>query len=964
MALDKQIQILSVDTGNFYTCIERQLHWRNHKHRGNYSWLKTRANYLKSVLLDLGYSESELQHYLDDWKYIPNSDNNNTTIYSYATIMDRHSRDVLLSIADIFKEYKKCENLKVYKRQLAVKSKNKLLYILQKKFDDKYGKYYHDEKADSKAPKRILREDTITEKNIISIFDSSNTRTFGNEINQFSDDMIVMQIYYFSVFKDTMFFNFLYKNEEYSYYTSSAGQIRTKKAVFIKKSTWDTYIKTMMCGLTLDKINHTCVGTTIDENENEINLYGNNANKHLAYTALSNSATEEWKEFDIDKCIVIDDFESDVFGEFDYIDDSTYEIKRVQDYAHISHTDGSGMVDPSILDKNAMVRLPWIKGLLGSFAWRDLVLEKGWSTKIVDIYGKEYDVFDDDIYIIFTKSQFKLWKYYNSWDEYKQCFKQYNCQAGLCNIEEERIKNATINYQMLQTLTDFTDDELKDIAQKSIDKLNNLCSSEETLKSFFGVTPYNSNPTSLQQAIKLYPSLINDNYMKEVIRGMKNSLVKQYKAGRLEVNGKYTFVLPDFYAACEHWFGGIENPDGLLKDQEVYCKLYRHVDELDCLRSPHLFKEHAVRINMAYRHYATAEMNKWFNTNAIYTSCHDLISRILQFDVDGDKLLVVSDKTLILVAKRNMNGIVPLYYIMKKAEPVRINSENLYNGLMAAFKYGNIGIYSNDISKIWNSEIFVTGTEEQKQEAINAVKLLCMENNYCIDAAKTLYMPKRPKEIHRLISSFTKEKLPSFFRYAKDKTENQVNDSEICKGTFVNRLEEIIPNPRLDFRKANLGAPDYKLMMHNPKIVIDEKVIERYKELNSKYHWKVNMKDENDKNMTNIYFYVKREMLKVCESELDIADMLVEYLYGNERKWKELLWFCYGSYIVDNLEDNLKPKQTKYIQCVDCGEWIEIDVKNTKTCRCDTCQKIKNKELKKLRNQKYYQNNKIKTLPN
>lgn len=31
-------------------------------------------------------------------------------------------------------------------------------------------------------------------------------------------------------------------------------------------------------------------------------------------------------------------------------------------------------------------------------------------------------------------------------------------------------------------------------------------------------------------------------------------------------------------------------------------------------------------------------------------------------------------------------------------------------------------------------------------------------------------------------------------------------------------------------------------------------------------------------------------------------------------------------------------KKTKIIQCIDCGEWFEVDIKDNKSCRCDTCQ--------------------------
>ena len=84
----------------------------------------------------------------------------------------------------------------------------------------------------------------------------------------------------------------------------------------------------------------------------------------------------------------------------------------------------------------------------------------------------------------------------------------------------------------------------------------------------------------------------------------------------------------------------IENPDGLLKDGEVYCSLFRKSKELDCLRSPHLYKEHPIRTNVAYYDDDMSDDNKerldniskWFTTKGVYTSCKDMISRILQFD--------------------------------------------------------------------------------------------------------------------------------------------------------------------------------------------------------------------------------------------------------------------------------------------------------------------------------------------
>lgn len=78
---------------------------------------------------------------------------------------------------------------------------------------------------------------------------------------------------------------------------------------------------------------------------------------------------------------------------------------------------------PSVMTKNTMFRAPWVKGLLGVFDFRKFIEVNDGSPTIKDIYGKEYNIFDDDIRIIFTKSQFKMYKFYDSWDEYKDNFK-------------------------------------------------------------------------------------------------------------------------------------------------------------------------------------------------------------------------------------------------------------------------------------------------------------------------------------------------------------------------------------------------------------------------------------------------------------------------------------------------------------------------------------------------------------
>lgn len=906
--LDRQYHLYSVDTGNFYSNREKYLHEINCRYRKERNYIQNKLPEMEKKLKQYGFTQESL-HLLRKGK--------------------SPDTPVTESCADAVNTYLHWIRLIQHKREKAKESKEKLLALLS-------NKVRQNELTDGRDHIRTLRPDALSDTNVISAFDSALSRAVGIAQNELTDSLMIVQVYYFDVFKDLFFYGFVHKGEKYIYFTSSAGQIRSKKAVFMKETVWNRIKKTIMCGLTIEKINA---------------RGGNNVNKHLAYMALANSATDEWEEFDIDKSIVIEDFETKVYGSFDFVDETDYSITRKTDAVPVPHTDGAGMILPAVSSKNFMFRAPWIKGLLGVFDFRKFVEVNGCSPVIRDIYGQTHDIIKEDIQIIFTKSQFKMYPYYDSWDEYKTCFKKYNCSAGKCNVEEERIKKAKINYQMLQTLTDITEEEMDLLTQKSADRIRNICTSKETMFDVLGITPYNKDMTPFQQAVKRYPSLLCDTYTKDILREVKNSLLKKYRSGKLEVNGRYTFLLPDFYAACEYWFENSENPQGLLADGEVFCYLFRRYDKLDCLRSPHLYREHAVRHNVASETASgrAERLREWFPTDGLYASTHDLISKLLMYDVDGDKSLVTADPKLIEIAERNMRGIVPLYYNMRKAKPALLNKPNIYAGLHAAFTGGNIGIYSNAISKIWNSEVFLSGSETEKQDAIDCVKQLCCQNNFVIDFAKTLYKPEFPKEVSERIAGYTGDKLPAFFEFAKDKEKSQIQERN---GSFVNRLYDKIPDKPINTRSLHLDAPDYRKMMADPEIRCSDEVSALYDALNKQYRYTVHMKDPHADNMQYVAVKIREAFSALGYSEETVADMLTEYLYGRGKRYKQLLWFCYGEQLVSNLRNHIEKPDTKYIPCADCGEWIEIRAKDNRTRRCPACQKAHVRMYDRNRKQK------------
>lgn len=294
-------------------------------------------------------------------------------------------------------------------------------------------------------------------------------------------------------------------------------------------------------------------------------------------------------------------------------------------------------------------------------------------------------------------------------------------------------------------------------------------------------------------------------------------------------------------------------------------------------------------------------------------------------------LLIIADKTLIKVAERNMKDIVPLYYNMKKASSVQINASEIYKGLTNAFTYGNIGPYSNNITRILNDKVWQGNDESKKNEALNVIKWLCMENNFCIDSAKTLYMPERPQAVHDIVTKYTRAKMPHFFKYAKDYNKDQV---EPLNNSTVNRLFNIIPNQRLSFNMQKLAKFDYKMLMNDPNICMNQLLIDKFIELNQTYHYKIRVSDTNS-SMTNIGMivdYIRNELSFYCSDEIKVCDMLIQYLFSNDVMYKEMLWSCYGHIIVNNLKRNVPESSI----CKFCGKRFKVESRNDV---CHDCMK-------------------------
>lgn len=987
--LNKQFNIYSVDTKGFYDRKERILN----KHICKINYI---LNLIKEFLLinnaNYDCNTKEGKH-LDDYK------SKYTTLKEFE--LAKKNKYVKENIKNIVKNHKKYLKSKEFKKLL---NQNTFYYKWNYKVrktkehpgtKSKLEKLRSDlnkillDKKDSKEVRR-LNPKKISKYNLVAMFDSILSRILNLQQNQITEDLMIVRVFHYPVLYNLLNNGFDYNNEHYIFYTASAGQIRKKKIMMIKESILNKKVNevcikdTLTCGLSIEDINNS--------KEN-----GCNINKFLAYLALNNSATDEWKDFNIDKAIVIDDFETTLNQQLvDYIPKINNVLEEPQNKVKkdvtITHSDGCGWILSTETKKAFQFRMPWFKGLLvpvNYIKWCSKY--NSGNTKVKDIWGREWNLKNDDIKYVFSKSQFKMWKYYKNWDEYKIKFNRYNCQAGKCNMEENKFKKVNYCYQFWQTL-DVEIEDIKPFTDKIDVLVTNAYTNLNTMLYLLGATHENKHKNYRQQALEIYPELLHDKYFKEQLSSSISSTKNNARIGKFIVDGYNTFFIPDVFAWMQFVFQSNKNPDGLLEEGEVSCKLFKDNSYLDINRAPSLYKEHAVRKNVAPKD--NTDFKDYFISNGVYTSCKDMVSKILQFDNDGDHATIISDERIVELAKNSMEDVRPLYYEMDKAEPSQINAKNIYKALTMAFKSSNIGKYSNKLTKIWNKDD-ITGND------LNTAKIITAMNNFSIDSAKTLSMPTVTSEIKQELNKIDRLKVPYFFIYAKDYDKSKVAD---INNSTVNMLCKQIDNIKQgDYNFKLTGYRSAKLM-HNKDVCLTnldvqnlkrkeaikkygnnsnivkniengineiklnnavkflpevDEVIEEYKKLDkekNKYFFKVDELDGDDRRETVVATWsnIRNEFNKFCMAKhisiSTAADIIIKYIYSTNRDAKKTLLFnVFGDIIIDNLKANIKNPLGEYIICKKCGKRIKKESNRQIMCsECSTeLRKQKDRDRKK-----------------
>jgi len=345
----------------------------------------------------------------------------------------------------------------------------------------------------------------------------------------------------------------------------------------------------------------------------------------------------------------------------------------------------------------------------------------------------------------------------------------------------------------------------------------------------------------------------------------------------------------------------------------------------------------------------------WFYTNGVVTSCHSMVSRVLQFDVDGDQLNVIVDPLFIKVAEKNIKefDVVPLFYDAEKGDATLMSKEAQFEGLKIAHEYSGIGEISNMLTRLWN---------RNTQDRI-AAAFLCRFNNAVIDAAKIAKInhynqyPEIEKRINKAIGG-KNSRMPAWFKYSKNQRKNGNEHKQYAKpnNSTMNRISSYFDDiGKINMNFAGVPSFNWQMLLSGPCTNTWPEIPMLFCEMDN-----VNISNvieshdipyASEKQKINGYSMmaemIKDEIIDQFGSLETAYPYVVKHLFAgegmNKAAHKQMFWRVFGNIALENLKKNVNNCDV----CPDCKmripSWVKDHycVKNTSGFyECIDCHKM------------------------
>ena len=466
-----------------------------------------------------------------------------------------------------------------------------------------------------------------------------------------------------------------YNGRKYKRIIVSSSHSRTQKAMLVAENIWDKAMDILLCGIDAN---------TEYKFMSKWNSYIGLAATDSIPVSMPNIVVVDDKEImmkakvDIVREVDAWDSEGNINRKFSVLYDK---VKRIP----TNLFDGAGIVTVNMAEKwrkelnldyipaSFQFRcIPCLKGKLYTMPIEEFAKTYNVS-KIIDINGKEWDLFGDKIDCILTKSQFKFYDLYTSVEKWREEFdKETYGYKRKFNISEydvafSQLEDTTVMaYQPLQTLS-FSKNSIERLCNPTVNSYVVACKSVEGFLKYRGICSEDDKGNDIEwseypsyyQAMYYNHSLFNDEFIKKKIKQDLKSAKERAYVGKITVKGNYQTLTPDLYALMQHIFG--LPVTGLLKYNQIYSNYWNHhlkgTPYVDIIRSPHIAQEHSpVKV------VTSGAMEKWFayqKTGIIVAVFGNTIAlKLNSADFDGDHVLTVDNPIICEAAMKQFSNTI------------------------------------------------------------------------------------------------------------------------------------------------------------------------------------------------------------------------------------------------------------------------------------------------------------------
>jgi hypothetical protein len=521
--------------------------------------------------------------------------------------------------------------------------------------------------------------------------------------------------------------------------------------------------------------------------------------KFNAYFGLYNSATLPVPE---PRVCVIPDCEIKRLTKVDYMVESERygyddQIEEREVECEFSLFDGQGLISPNQsrlwsesleldwLPSAWIVRTSFTKGLLVTFDFLDFAIQYKKDT-IIDVWGKSHKV--DEIDVLLSVSQFKLWSCYPSYECFADSCRQNGIGWGVSRYAPKINKNFSYStYQYLQTLNITEDAQIESLCKDTVDWFHDITGGDiyksilylmgESVGYEYEEGWFDKISDPIVKSLLLEPELIKDPFIRQHIINSINKKIKESYMGVLLINGaNYQMMIADPFAQVQHAFG--LPVTGLLKEKQHYSQYWNNkgVEKVAALRAPMTWRSETSILDLQ----CTEEMNKYYKhlySGVVFNVHGDDCMRMSGCDFDGDICLTTDKKEFVDLSY----GGNPIIYERKSAKKEIIQEDSLWLHDLKAMG-SRIGFITNISTTLYSSLPLYGVDSVEHQTILNRIKLCCCAQSMEIDHAKGIEtkpfskwwtnwtklkeeMPEEEKKQATFNNSIVCDKRPLFFRW-------------------------------------------------------------------------------------------------------------------------------------------------------------------------------------------------------